>query len=172
MDYHFYVWDEINDVMSKRFNRLFSKILGDESQNRHLIIPISSSGGEVEAGFSIYDFIEILKNHGVNVTTVVYGKAYSFATILALTGNDRVCTKHSLFMFHPISMDVPPDYLPHHKSLTDITVRSMDSISKIIQGKLKLSKKNMADFLTKMNSTLWLDSSEAMSLKIVNSVME
>lgn len=63
------------------------------------VIYISSTGGEVEPAFAIYDF---LKSVDKEVTTVALGRVQSAAFMPFIGGDIRLATKNTVFMHHPI----------------------------------------------------------------------
>jgi ATP-dependent protease ClpP protease subunit len=67
------------------------------------VILISSSGGNVSAGISAYNF---LKGIPAEVVTHNFGDAYSIALILFCAGSKRLCVPHARFLLHGIGFDV------------------------------------------------------------------
>src|SRR3972149_1537627 len=64
---------------------------------KEITVIINSSGGLVETGFAIYEFLTSLKKP---ITTIISGKCASMATIIALTGTKRQVVKGSEFLIH------------------------------------------------------------------------
>lgn len=62
-----------------------------------LIIKINSCGGNVTDGYTIYD---LLVNSGKEIETIVEGKCYSIATVIALAGSIRKMYKNSNYLIH------------------------------------------------------------------------
>ena len=67
-----------------------------------LVVLISSSGGNVSAGVSGYNF---LKGVPTEVMTCNFGDAYSIAVILFCAGSKRLCVPHARFLLHGIGFD-------------------------------------------------------------------
>lgn len=62
-----------------------------------LTVHINSNGGDVDAGFAIYDLI---KSFPGEVTTLIEGQCYSIATVILLAGTVRKATENSGFLIH------------------------------------------------------------------------
>lgn len=67
------------------------------------IVLISSSGGNVSAGISGYNF---LKGISAEVITCNFGDAYSIAVVLFCAGSKRLCVPHARFLLHGIGFNV------------------------------------------------------------------
>jgi ATP-dependent protease ClpP protease subunit len=67
---------------------------GDKSFN----LFINSAGGEDVEGFAMYDLLRLHKNYLEQVTAS--GQIESSAILPFLAGDYRVCTAHTVFMFH------------------------------------------------------------------------
>jgi ATP-dependent Clp protease, protease subunit len=64
---------------------------------KNLKILISSSGGAVEEGFSLYNFLRALP---VNLTIHCVGSVDSIAMVVFLASDQRFCCPNSTFTFH------------------------------------------------------------------------
>lgn len=62
---------------------------------------INSSGGCIGSGWAIIDTILGLKSP---VYTFICGEALSMATLIALSGDKRIITEHSVWMFHGMTV--------------------------------------------------------------------
>jgi ATP-dependent Clp protease protease subunit len=68
-----------------------------------LTIYLSTYGGDVLAGFGLYDTIRALSKQGHHVTTVVRGYAASFGAVLLQAGDVRIVGPESRIMLHEVS---------------------------------------------------------------------
>lgn len=86
-------------IDSEMANRFRSQLLFLEEENLPVTIYINSSGGEVNAGLMIYDFIQ---NAKIPLKIVCTGKAYSMAAVLLACGKKgtRYIYPHSEVMIH------------------------------------------------------------------------
>lgn len=66
-------------------------------------IIFSSPGGEVFAGFGLYDFIRDLVQQGAHVETRAVGRAASMAGILLQAGSTRSISANSWLLIHEVS---------------------------------------------------------------------
>lgn len=117
----------------------------------HLHLLISSGGGSVFHGVSVYNY---LKGINMNVTTYNFGSADSIATILFCAGNKRICVPHSRFLIHPVSQQGNPKLILREKDL-DESIKGMqidtEIIAKIIAATTKQDIKKVEDDMS--NST-------------------
>ena len=109
-----YILDHGIDVHGRKIN-IFSTITDDlscrvitalqlmikQSIDKPIDIYINSEGGEVYAGFAMYDYIKSLQNTEVN--THILGTAMSMATIIFLAGDNRYVYSESTLMLHSVS---------------------------------------------------------------------
>ena len=64
---------------------------------------ITSPGGDVIAGFALYDYMMWLRRHGHKLITVARGVAASMAGILLQAGEERLTDPNAQFLIHEIS---------------------------------------------------------------------
>jgi len=104
MEGHIYIYGEITSYQGKdavNYGAVNPREVQDQIQANkeasELVVHINSPGGDVDAGFAIYD---ILKSSGKNITTHIEGQCYSIATVIALSGSVRRATQNSEFLIH------------------------------------------------------------------------
>lgn len=61
------------------------------------LVSINSDGGEVDAGFDIYNYLRSL---GLPVTTVAENSCCSIATVVFMAGDKRIVKENTMFMIH------------------------------------------------------------------------
>src|SRR4051812_32058255 len=66
---------------------------------------ISSGGGDVDSGFTLYNFLVSLRGR-IKVTMHNIGQIDSIANVVFLAGQDRFAAPNSSFLFHGILMNV------------------------------------------------------------------
>lgn len=69
----------------------------DINNKKKIIIVINSFGGNIDAGFAIYDLLSMCK---FDITTIALGCCASIATILFSLGNERYVTPNSTIVVH------------------------------------------------------------------------
>jgi ATP-dependent Clp protease protease subunit len=69
---------------------------------RPITLYINSAGGNVTDGLAIHDTIRQIANHGIDVTIVVQGMAYSMGSVVLQAASDgrRLSLPHSWIMIH------------------------------------------------------------------------
>lgn len=63
----------------------------------------NSPGGDVTAGFTLYDFLRQLSEKGHRITTVAAGMAASMGAILLQAGDERIINRRSVMLIHELS---------------------------------------------------------------------
>jgi ATP-dependent protease ClpP protease subunit len=83
----------------------FMSTCGQLVQQQHdaLYLCLSTPGGEVPSGVTLYDFLRALPVH---VTTHNMGNIDSIGNAIFLAGEKRLACKHSTFMFHGVGFDM------------------------------------------------------------------
>ena len=89
----------LGDVTPEAASGLIKQVMYLQSLDRtgEITLYISSNGGNVISGLSLYD---VLKSLSVPLKTVCIGNAASMAGILFLAGDKRVMLPHSRLMLH------------------------------------------------------------------------
>lgn len=141
---------------------MLAKELGEEEYDE-IIVNISSFGGEVAEGLSIYNQ---LKNHKAKVKTVCNGFACSIASIIFLAGDERVMCENSLLMIHDAWVASCGNSKELKKIAEDLEKINQQSIN-IYQEVSGLDEDKIKELL---DNETWLDSKEAMELGFVTSI--
>ena len=141
---------------------MLAKELGEEEYDE-IIVNISSFGGEVAEGLSIYNQ---LKNHKAKVKTVCNGFACSIASIIFLAGDERVMCENSLLMIHNAWSIASGNSNDFRKAADDLEKITQQSIN-IYQEVSGLDEDKIKELL---DNETWLDSKEAMELGFVTSI--
>lgn len=68
---------------------------GDE-----LVITVSTSGGDIDVAFAVYDLMRSLSHQGVNIVTLGLGSVASAGSIIFMAGDQRVLYPHSHILIH------------------------------------------------------------------------
>lgn len=113
----------LNDVINKQsLAEPTSKILSlnfDESFTDSIQLVINSPGGALDASFA---FIDMLGSLRLPVRTIAMGEICSAATMIFVTGDERVMSPNSMAMVHHFSMGVEGPYpaLLENRKLQDL----------------------------------------------------
>lgn len=84
----------------RRWQRLDAE---DGRHGREYTIVFNSPGGDVFAGWALFDELRATSNAGHPITTVCRGMAASMGGILIQAGDHRVCGPESYLMLHEVS---------------------------------------------------------------------
>lgn len=146
---------------------LYEKFINNEFN--HLVLLISSEGGDIEAAWVIFS---TLRSLGCKITTIANGRVYSAGVLLLLAGDRILSFKNTMFLFHPPTIAVTKDVDMDLPELSE-HVASLSLEKKKLMDLLATKIKN-TEFLTKINTThdsYFIDESEAKELGLVDKVI-
>ncbi|WP_288521822.1 ATP-dependent Clp protease proteolytic subunit [uncultured Brachyspira sp.] len=127
-------------------------------RSEHIHLLISSGGGSVFHGISMYNY---LKGLNINITTYNFGSADSIATVLFCAGKHRICVPNARFLIHPVSLNLNAPLLLKDKDLEE-QLKSIkidtENIAKIISD---TANKDIKDVEEKMHNRTTLNPIEA-----------
>lgn len=109
------------------------------------VLLISSPGGSVAAGLSLYNF---LKGIPAEVDTHNFGSVDSVAIVVFCAGSKRYCVPNARFLLHGIGFDIPAGTRFEEKHLEEkIKDLKMDkaNIVKVIAENCKKTEKEISD---------------------------
>ena len=161
-----FLGSEINDQVA---NAILAQLLFLESEDpdKDITLYINSPGGEVSAGWAIYDAMQYVK---CDVSTVCVGICASFAAILLAAGNKdkRYILPHSRVMLHQ----------PHggaRGQATDIEISTKEMLKMKELGN-EIIAKHTGHSIEKVKSDLerdfYLGATEAIAYGIVDKIIE
>lgn len=148
-------------VSAKDFNASLNAL----GSPRELRISISSNGGDVSAGFAIYNMLE---RHPANKVVTVEGLAASMASVIAMAGNEIIMPSNSMLMIHNPWGGVTGD--------SDQIISFGEALSKmrdaIADAYVKRSGIKRSEVFAMMDRETWLSAEEAVSLGLADRVEE
>lgn len=103
----FYInyFDAITESKVRGLMALCTQILA-QVKPAHLYIALSSPGGNVAAGITLYNFLKALP---IEITMHNIGSVDSIATVIFMAGVKRYACQHSRFLFHGVVFGLPKD---------------------------------------------------------------
>ena len=108
-----YFFCEVSEKTSQKFMEILDTI-----PHQNLFVKMTSGGGDVSAGFAMYNAIQQARNLYVKtITTICEGGVRSAATIPFQAGNIRIMRPLSYYLMHPIRKGLPIH--PTHKDIWD-----------------------------------------------------
>ena len=143
-------------ITTLSLSKCLDQALLHKSEHIHLLI--SSGGGSVFHGISMYNY---LKGLNIDITTYNFGSADSIATVLFCAGKNRVCVRHARFLIHPVSLNIAANLTLKDKDLEE-QLKSVkidtENIAKIISY---TANKDIKDVEEKMHNRTTLNAEEA-----------
>lgn len=144
------VYLNFNLPVDSNSTQTFFKVVQDLLQRgvKKVFLLISSPGGNVDAGISIYNF---LKGLPIEINTHNYGSCDSIAALVFCAGKKRYTVNHSRFLIHGIGLTLEKERLDENKlkEIIGSIKNQRETISKIIAQECykenKDVEKNMLD---------------------------
>lgn len=117
-----------------------------------LTVAISSKGGSVNSGITIYN---LLRSMPFDVVTHNIGNVDSIANAIYLAGDRRLTNGSSRFLFHGVSVSFPPNHRLDAKSLKE-TLQSVqtdnDRIARVIADRSTIDLKRSRKLFTEQTT--------------------
>ncbi|MFT4117919.1 ATP-dependent Clp protease proteolytic subunit [Bradyrhizobium sp.] len=128
------------NIDSKSMSLLFQYLVDLQRKGaRELIIAISSQGGNVASGITMYNAIRAAT---INVTTHNIGNIDSIATAVFLAGQQRVANESATFMFHGVGIGLTGNQRLEERDLLeklDVVAAEHRRLSKLIASHSSLA---------------------------------
>ncbi len=121
--------DTINDVKVKAIMSVFAEIVTKEKPDTIYCL-FSSSGGLIEAGISLYNYLRALPIELIMHNT---GSIDSIANVIFLAADTRYTAKHSSFMYHGVNWNFAANTAMNRTQMAE-TLSSIDSSEHKISG--------------------------------------
>lgn len=163
MEGHIYIYQEIggSGVTARSVQRELARMSASDEVTVH----ISSPGGEVYEGYTIYN---LLKNSGKKINVKIEGLCASIATLIAMAGDSITMTPLSEFMIHNPSGAIEGDA----RAMKDAATQ-LDAIKKtLVKAYKKRTKLSEAELWEMMDKETYLSPKEAIKLGFVDSETE
>lgn len=163
MEGHIYIYQEIggSGVTARSVQRELARM----SASDEITVHISSPGGEVYEGYTIYN---LLKNSGKKINVKIEGLCASIATLIAMAGDTITMTPLSEFMIHNPSGAIEGD----SRAMKDAATQ-LDAIKKtLVKAYKKKTKLSEADLWEMMDKETYLTPKEAIKLGFVDAESE
>lgn len=123
----------------------------------NLTVRINSYGGDVSEGLAIYSLLSDFKG---NLKTIVDGFACSAASVIFMSGKERVVPENGLLMIHNAWTDARGDHNTMKKIAEDLEKITQPSVN-IYVNKTGLSEEKVKEM---MDREEWITSKEAYEL--------
>ncbi len=99
----FYFFSEINTGSARSLCSSLLWAAATLPPSQPLIVLLSTNGGDVDAGLTIYDTIKGVREQGRQVYTVAIGHCFSMGVVVLQAGSLRLITPNTYLMIHEIS---------------------------------------------------------------------
>ena len=165
---YFHFYNDINTVIANKFVQFVSDAIATHKPT-HIYFFISSNGGQVDAGFVIYNYIISLKP-GINVTMHNVGSIDSIANIIFICGHQRYTTPYSSFLYHGVNYTFvgPQSFIQITEALSQVSGME-DRIIGILANNTQLTITDLKSLFQQGQSK---DASFALSKGIVQEIKE
>ncbi len=129
---------EINGYTTERLQELLIDRIGKGAKSIYFLI--SSNGGSVKDGITMYNF---LKSLPVDIVMHNIGRVNSVANVIFAAGNRRLAVEHSSFMFHGVGFNVTHATRFEEKHLReklDSVQKDQGNIADILEQEMGISR--------------------------------
>jgi len=131
-------------------------------------IVFNSPGGEIISGMTLFDYIQVLRRKGHEITTITLGMAASMAGILLQAGSKRIMGREAWLLIHEASFGSSGKI-----GEIEDTVKWVNAIQKrilhIFASRSKMTERQIA---AKWKRTdWWINSDDALRLGFVDSIL-
>lgn len=164
---NFYIDDEITQETATDFYKFVEYwndiALEDEDP---IVVYINSPGGDLEAAFSI---IATMEQSKIPVNTVIIGRAWSAAFLIAISGDHRSSLKYSSFLYHEGSAYYEADahkYLQFSKYYENILLKNMETCI------LANTHIDGSTYESHRKDDWWIDTKSALQYGIIDEIKE
>ena len=169
---HTLVHSYIGDVCWGNAREFYYELLarlGDETKTyKNLVVPIGSSGGELDAAWALYDMLSTVD---INVVTIAIGKVYSAGTIPFMAGDQRYIYSKAMLLFHSAVSLYEKAEVNMSQVKEEILAEKVDSklLSAILKD--KISPKEVKNLCSPKKS-IFLTADEALKMGLITKVID
>lgn len=158
----------VGDVDEEHVSEVIEKLRKLPHNVDRLALVIDSDGGSIEEGFRLIDAIRIIQAKDVVVKTIVTGKAYSMAALIACAGKERTAYPSARIMTHCARYDGLTESEVYTASDLKVLYHEMETYDGMMRGVLLsagVSKENVDILLTKKDT--YFNVSQAIHLGLI-----
>jgi len=158
---------EINSITASALNGALAQVVNNQNDEIHLFV--STPGGTVADGIAIYNFIRALP-----VQTITYniGQVNSIGNVVYQSGQRRVASTSSSFMFHGVGVNAQPNMRLELKLLQE-TAQSIENDQALINDiMVKHTKLSVEDLNTMFLTMAHIRASEALERGLADEVAD
>lgn len=134
---------------------------------------LNSPGGDIVEGFALIDFLVDLRRRGHHVRTIALGMAASMSAVILQAGDERIMGSNAILLIHEGSLGAVGSFGEVEDRVALMTKLHARIFQLFADRALPLNSKTTVAYLKKQakRTDWWLDSSEALALGIVDSVL-
>jgi len=133
----------------------------------HLLI--ASSGGFIDPGMAIYNF---LRRIPVNVTTYNYANVDSVATVIYCAGKRRLASPHCKFLIHGVTWNITQPTILTEQQVREI-VGGLDAVKRNVARVIaETAGKSIETVAADMSKALTLQAEEAKAYGLVHELTQ
>lgn len=158
---------EVKDVMVIYVREAIMRLIADGSPP--ITVCLTSSGGSVDIGLDIYDFLRLYKG---KKTGIVAGYSQSMAAIILQACDVRQCMRHSSVLIHHVQRrKVSLDDLRSPgkiKKVRDDLEKSQEKLYAILEKRTGKSRKEITDVCAKDTD---MTSEEALAFGLIDEII-
>ena len=160
-----YLFGEVNFESVKKVI-MDIDIASSDEKIESILLTICSGGGNLMAGFSLFEHI---KNSPKSVNILINSWCGSAALMILQSGKKRFATKMSRFLAHSSSHSIekkmPIEELGQYLKMNEVSHKTFIDLT------ISKTKMNYAEFLQKYTPTTTFDAEEALKLGFIDQII-
>lgn len=134
---------------------------------------LNSPGGDIVEGFALIDFLLDLRRRGHHVRTIALGMAASMSAVILQAGDERIMGPNAILLIHEGSLGAVGSFGEVEDRVALMTKLHSRIFQLFADRAAPLNAKTTASYLKRQakRTDWWLDSTEALELGIVDSIL-
>lgn len=163
-----FLFGDIDGILAKK---VIQQLLYLENQGSNPIeIILHSDGGDIDSMYGIVDIINRLKKKNIEIITIALGKCCSAAACILTFGTKgkRYALENSILMFHPVSYEIPFDYVSKQQPFSEFNAKQSELLTKAVAKNVQKKEKDWAKLI---EDGLWLSAKDALKLKVIDNII-
>ena len=168
---NFYILGEFDETISENVvPNLVKKIEEEEDKPEgKIIFYINSNGGYCHELYNLLALIDIAKQKGIRIYTIITGRAYSCGSMLAIHGDHRAIYKYGTHLMHLGEAGTLNHTFKQLERETNFIKEHFENIVKMYVENTNISEKQIREML--LDDSCFLNAEQCKELGLVDEII-